>query len=376
MVVEIGKNIKQSKGYKAFVPAPFPPKGIFDLSPKIIIKAAEASALIGKLDGITDTLPDVDFFLKMFVAKDAASSAQIEGTKATLVDAIEMNIGVPTEETDAGDILYYVKALNYGIERVKKFPISLRLIKEIHKELMLGARATHFSDPGEFRHSQNYIGGTSPANAHFVPPPVTEMIRALGDFEKFLHDKTKTMPLIYIALMHAQFEAMHPFLDGNGRAGRLLVTLLSLDRKLLERPVLFLSSYFKKHQKVYYTRLNDYHDGSVEEWLDFFFDGVIETAKESIEISKKIRALRDRDMLKIQALGKREAESGVVVLPRLFADPIITVKNIMDWTRFTRKGAMNVIERFVNLEILTPRDEEATYDKAYGYKDYLDIFTK
>ena len=250
MKIEIGQNIKQIQGFSAFVPHSFPPKGILELSQAILIKAAEADRLIGKLDGITHTLPDVEFFLSMFVAKDATSSSQIEGTKASMADAIEMNAGVAIKKTDADDILFYIKALNYGIERLKEFSLSLRLIREIHSQLMTDARATHFADPGEFRKSQNWIGGTTPNNASFVPPTVGEMNKALNDLEKFLHNEKLTLPLIHTALTHAQFETIHPFLDGNGRTGRLLITMLLCHRNMLERPVLFLSSYFKKHQKL------------------------------------------------------------------------------------------------------------------------------
>lgn len=376
MNIEIGKKIKQKEGFFALVPNPFPPNGLFEMPQKILLKTAEADRLVGKLDGITHTLPDVDFFLRMFVVKDATSSAQIEGTKATIVDAIELESGIDSKETDADDILYYIKALEYGTKRLNDFPLSLRLIREIHKELMTGARSTHFSDPGEFRKSQNWIGGTRPDNAHFVPSPVDEMKCALDDLEKFLYEEKKILPLIHIGITHGQFETIHPFLDGNGRTGRLLITLLLCHRNLLEKPVLFLSSYFKKHQKVYYQKLDDYHNGSVESWVDFFLDGVIETAQESIEISCKIRELRDTDMKKIQALAKRESESGVLVLSHLFGMPIVNTRRVMEWTGFTRAGAQRVIDRFIKLGILQIQDEKDTYDRSYIYRKYVDIFLK
>ncbi len=376
MNIEICKKIKQKEGFFASIPVSFPPKGILNIPQKLLNKADKAGRLVSKLDGITHILPDIDFFLKIFVAKDATSSAQIEGTKATIVDAIEMDAGVDGKQTDAGDIIFYIKALNYGIERINKLPLSLRFIKELHSELMTGARATHFSDPGEFRKTQNWIGGTNPGNASFVPPPADEMQLALNDFESFFRNEELTIPLIHIALVHAQFETIHPFLDGNGRTGRLLITLLLCYQKMLERPVLFLSSYFKKHQKIYYEKLNGYHnDGKVVEWLEFFFDGVIETANESIAISKKIRKLRDNDMAKILALAKRESESGILVLPKLYGNPIINTKKIMEWTGFTRAGAQKLIDRFIKLGILKLAEENDSYDRKYIYKDYLDAFT-
>ncbi|MDP2210849.1 MAG: Fic family protein [Candidatus Aquicultor sp.] len=374
MKIEIGRYQQQKEDYSAFVPGAFPPKGIFDYAQETLIKAAEAGHLIGKLDGITHMLPDVDFFLYMFVAKDATSSAQIEGTKATIVDAIEMDAGIATQQTDASDILYYIKALHYGTGRLKEFPLSLRLIREIHSQLIEGARTSHFADPGQFRRSQNWIGGTAPSNASYVPPTVDEMNRALSDFEKFLHAKLQAPPLLRIALTHAQFETIHPFLDGNGRTGRLLITMLLCHWNLLERPVLFLSSYFKKHQKVYYSKLDSYHDGQVEEWINFFLDGVIETANESIKISKQITTLRVDDMAKIQSLAKRESVSGVLILRKLFSSPIIGTRNIMEWTGFSRAGAQKAIDRFVNLGILQVRDETEKYDRSYTYDEYLNIF--
>jgi Fic family protein len=374
MNTEIGKNIKQKEGFSTFVPHPFPPKGLFEVPQNVLLKTAEADRLIGKLDGITHTLPDVDFFLRMFVAKDATSSAQIEGTRATIIDALEMESGVATKETDAEDIIYYIQALDYGMKRLDDLPLSTRLIKEIHSQLMTGARSTHFSDPGEFRKTQNWIGGTKPSDAHFVPPPVEEMNRALNDFEKFLHEEQSVLPLIHVGIMHAQFETIHPFLDGNGRTGRLLITLLLCHRKLLERPVLFLSSYFKKHQKFYYQKLDDYHKGDVENWMSFFLEGVIETAGEAIEISRKIRKLRDDDMAKIQALAKRESESGVLVLSRLFGMPIVNTRRVMEWTGFTRAGAQRVIDRFINLGILEAQGEKGAYDRSYIYRRYVRVF--
>ncbi len=250
-IVEIGKYVSQPTGYKAFIPNPFPPKNGFDFSNDLILKANESTLKLGKLDGITQLLPDVDFFIFMYIRKDAASSSQIEGTKATLIDAIEAegNIG-ENLPSDVDDILHYIKALNYGLNRLKDFPLSLRLIKEIHKELMTGARTTHFSDPGNFRKTQNWIGGTSLKNATFVPPPPYEMNASLDDFEKFLHSKDNILPIIKCGIIHAQFETIHPFLDGNGRTGRMLITIYLHKEKLLEKPVLFLSDYFKRYRSV------------------------------------------------------------------------------------------------------------------------------
>lgn len=375
----IGQLKEQKEGFKAFVPAPFPPDGGFEFDPKIIKKSDEATRLLGKLDGITKLLPDVDFFLSMYLRKDAASSSQIEGTMATMIDAIEAEVQSSTKiPEDVDDILHYIKALNYGMQRVQQdnFPMSLRFIRELHKQLMDKARTTHYSDPGEFRKSQNWIGGTRPDNARFVPPPVEEMHKALTDLEKFMHNDDPTLTLIKAALIHAQFETIHPFLDGNGRTGRMIITFYLWKEGYLEKPVLFLSSYFKKHQKVYYERLFGYHFGNVADWVDFFLDGVIEIANEAIEIVSKITELREKDVTKIQQLSKRASESAALVLPKLFAQPIVNVSVIQKWTGFNRAGSQTVIKRFIDMGILTQKDKDKKYGKSYIYKKYVDIFAE
>jgi Fic family protein len=376
-MVKIGEKIKQQEGFEAFVPHSFPPKQGFNFSTKILKKATEAARLLGKLDGITKLLPDVDFFLLMYLRKDAASSSQIEGTMATMIDAIEAEVNVKANvPKDVDDILHYIKALNYGIKRVTadNFPMTLRFIRELHQQLMRGARITHFSDPGEFRRSQNWIGGTRPDNARFVPPPVDDMNRALNDLEKFMHDDDTTHTVIKAGLLHAQFETIHPFLDGNGRTGRMLIPFYLWKEGFLEKPVLFLSSYFKKHQQVYYEKLEGYHSGNVAEWVEFFLEGVIEIANEAIDIVGKITVLRDKDTAKIQTLGKRASESAVMVLPKLYAQPIVNVKLVQDFTGFTRAGAQTVINRFIEKGILSPKDKDIKYGQSYVYREYLNIF--
>lgn len=362
--------------YKAFVPHPFPPKDGFNLSHKLILKADEATRLIGKLDGITELLPDLDFFLTMYVRKDAASSSQIEGTMATMIDAIEAESktkeGLPE---DVDDITHYIGALNYGLKRLKDLPLSLRLIKEMHKQLMEGARSTHFANPGEFRSSQNWIKGTTPANAKFVPPPAGNMKNALDDLEKFIHDERYLTPIIKAAFIHGQFETIHPFLDGNGRTGRMIITLYFSLSNLLEHPVLFLASFFKQHQDLYYEKIDGYHNGKVEAWVDFFLDGVINVSKQAIETVKAITSLRESDLLKIQSLGKTASESATMILPKLYKLPIVNVAQIQEWTGFSRQGAQNVIDRFVELGILELKDESVTYGRSYIYRKYVDIFS-
>lgn len=365
----------QTQGYKAFIPNKFPPKGWFVFSTKIIQKANQASLLLRKLDWITLLLPDVDFFLYMYIRKDAASSSQIEWTQATMIDVIEAEWN--TSEylpSDVDDILHYIKALNYWMVRLKDFPFSLRVIKELHKELMDDARSTHFSDPWNFRNSQNWIWWTSPANARFVPPPVHHMHSALSDLEEFLHKQNPILPILKAWIIHAQFETIHPFLDWNGRTWRMLITLFLWIENLLEKPVLFLSSYFKKHKQVYYEWLNQYTNNGIEKWLDFFLDGIIETSNDAITTVKKITKLREQDMQKIQCLSKSSSEVSMKIILELFKLPIVNVAKIQEWTWFTRQWAQKVIDRFVDMKILKIKDESKNYWRSFIYSEYVNIF--
>ena len=377
---KIGVYKTQPEGFKAFVLESFPPKDTLVFSPAIQQKHAEAMRLLGKLDGITALLPDRDYFLEMFVRKDASSSSQIEGTQASISDAIEaLNIERRNNlPQDVDDILHYIEALNYGLERAKDFPFSLRFIRELHEKLMTGARNTHNPFPGEFRRTQNWIGGTRPDNARFVPPPIREMNQALNDLEKFIHADDEYLPLIKAGLLHAQFETIHPFLDGNGRTGRMLVTMFLWYRRLLEMPVLYLSTYFKKHQETYYEKLNAYHseNGNVEEWVEFFLDGVIDIANSSIETCRKITELRERDMRKAQKLGKATAPKTLDMIRFLYKMPTVGIADVVNQTGYSRPSAYKLIDRLVDMNILYPADENDGYGKKYTYKDYVEVFAE
>jgi Fic family protein len=377
----LGQFVQQPSGYKAFIPLPFPPGPFSSFPCYLEIKHGKAMHLIGKLDGISQLLPDKDFFLLMFIRKEATSSSQIEGTQATIADAIEAAV-LPksAQASDVEDILHYIHALNYGLERFKTLPFSIRLIKELHKELMDGARFTQNPFPGEVRYTQNWIGGTSPLNASFAPPPPHELAQLLGDLEKFIHEKTDHFPpLIKAALLHAQFETIHPFTDGNGRTGRLLITLFLWQQKLLELPLLYLSDFFKTHQKVYYEKLQGYHSdpAQVEAWLDFFLEGVITTAESAIQIAAKIVSMREGDMAKTHKLGKTAATTAIEVLRNLFRQPIVDVTKIQEWAKVkTRAGAQKIIDRLIKMDILIQRDPQKTYGRTYEYRAYLQLFEK
>jgi len=376
--MKVGQLIQQATGYKAFIPDKFPQKEYINLNSKTQRLHAKASLMLGKLDGITQLLPDLDFFIFMYIRKEAARSSEIEGTRATMIDVIksEAEIGNKLPE-DVDRILHYIKAMNYGLRRVEKLPLSLRFIREVHKVLLEGTMDAPGKTPGEFRKSQNWIGGGSPNTAKFVPPPPSEMMRSLDDLEKFLYSEDEYPPLMKAALVHAQFETVHPFLDGNGRTGRLLTTFYLCKLGVLERPVLYLSEYFLNNQQAYYDALNAYHseNGDISVWLDFFLDGVAIIAAEAVEMSKKINELSKKDTGKIQSLGRR-AKTGIIVLESLYKLPIVNVRKIEEWTGLSRTQANELVNKLIDLGILEQRNKNIEYGREFWYKEYLSLFTK
>lgn len=378
---KLGHLVQQPAGYKAYIPLPFPPQEPLELSSALQVKIEQAMRWLGKLDGISLLLPDRDFFLQMFVRKEATASNQIEGTQADIVDAIEAEVAAcKILDSDAEDILYYVRALNYGLERAKTLPISNRLIKEIHEKLTKGARTTQNPHPGEFRYTQNWIGGTSPSNAKFVPPPKDDMLQAMSDLERFIHAKNESLSsLVKAALLHAQFETIHPFVDGNGRTGRLLITLFLWQQKLLEIPLLYLSEFFKKHEDIYRERLHAYHENpsGVLSWIDFFVEGVSATSISAISLASEIIEIYKRDTAKILKLGKTAATTATEILRNLYGQPIVDVAKIQEWSKFsTRTGSQKIINRLIDLDILTQRSPEKKYGRMYEYRSYLKLFQR
>jgi Fic family protein len=302
----------------------------------------------------------------MYVRKEATLSSNIEGTKATMHDSLKADIniteGVPR---DVENILHYVQAVHYGLERLKDVPLILRVIRELHHLLMAGTTEGVGKTPGESRKTQNWIGGTRPDNADFVPPPVHGLGRVLSDLEKFLNNKQSYPALINAALMHAQFETIHPFLDGNGRTGRLLIALYLYQQKVLEYPILYLSEYFKRHRDTYFTKLSGYHNkGEVEEWVQFFLEGVADVAKEATIVSKQIIAIREKDMTTVYALGGKQAPNAIKLLRGLYSQPIIDVATTEKITGLSRPAANQLIKKFVELGILQQTDESVALWKT------------
>lgn len=375
-MITIGRYIKQKGNYKAFIPEKFPPKGLVFHDPKIIKLLSDANLLLGKLDGMAKLLPDIDFFIFMYIKKESTYSSQIEGTKARLTDALQAEVEkTPGLPDDVDDILHYINAMNDGLRRLEKLPLSLRLIKEVHQVLLTKARASSFPYPGEFRKVQNWIMGTNPADAHFVPPPPEYVMHAMSDLEKFFYSYEDIPILIKVALIHSQFETIHPFVDGNGRTGRLLITFYLCQQKVLERPVLYLSEHFKKHQELYFSMLDEYRKGNISSWLKFFLKGVVTVAKEAIETSDRIIDLREKDMQKVSSLG-RASKNAIVLLKNLYKLPIINVRKIQEVTNLSREASNRLVKRFIRLGLLHPKEKGKKYGRMFVYKEYLDLFEK
>lgn len=374
-----GRVTTTQTGYQTFIPNNLPP------SPSIVIDAemqyllSAADRKLGRLDGITRILPNPDLFLAMYVKKEAVLSSQIEGTQASLVDVLN----APTKEEepkkngDVKDVVNYVNAINYGLDRLKELPLSLRLIREIHEVLLRGVRGSDKS-PGEFRKTQNWIGpqGCTLATATFVPPPVEEMKAAMGELEKFFYDESFIPPLIKIAMIHAQFETIHPFLDGNGRVGRLLITFWLCQQDILSQPLLYLSYYFKHHRTEYYDRLMSVRlNGDWENWIKFFLRGVAEVSDESINSATAIIALKDRFAKKladIQGTGVNHQK----LLDYLFQAPVIDRKQVTDVLGVSSPTAGTLLDSFCELGILTDSTPEKQRNKVYYFNDYLAILEK
>lgn len=362
--------------YQAFVPATLPPKPTLDME-QLSSLLASASAALGRLDGLAGFLPDIGLFIYMYVRKEALLSSQIEGTQSSFSDLLihesEAAPGAPSEE-DVQDVSNYIAALNHGLERMRGgFPLSLRLIREIHETLLSKGRGST-KMPGEFRRSQNWIGGPRPSKARFVPPPPERLEECLSAFEEFLHADDDGLPvLIRAALAHVQFETIHPFLDGNGRVGRLLITFLLCADGVLKEPILYLSLWFKTRRDEYYDQLQYIRDtGDWEEWVSFFLRGVIETADQGVATARRILDLFDADLHRVEtALGKA-APSALKILAHMRKKPVIAPKDLvapLGLTMPTINTALQHLEKAGIMQEITGRQR----DRLFAYKAYLAI---
>lgn len=361
---------------RAFVPSPLPPVPPIDLN-GLTSELERATLAIGRLDGVTSILPAPPLFIFMYVRKEALLSSQIEGTQSSLSDLLlfeadEMPL-VPLD--DVQEVSNYIAALQHGLNRLKEgFPLSLRLIREIHGVLLDGGRGAT-AQPGEFRTSQNWIGGTRPGNAAYVPPPPAELMSCLDGFERFLHADDGMSTIIRAALAHVQFESIHPFLDGNGRLGRLLITLLMVNRNVLREPTLYLSLYFKRHRQLYYEHLQAVRlKGDWESWLRFFLEGVIETGEQATQTAHDLLALFEIDNQKIQTLGRGAASAAMVhqLLQRRALTTIQKASSELALSEPTINGALGNLASLGIVREITGKQRR----RVYSYEAYLQILTK
>jgi Fic family protein len=339
---------------------------------------SDADRALGRLDGSIQTLPNPDLFVYMYVRKEAVLSSQIEGTQSSLQDLIaaEANVLAADSPKDVEEVVNYVAAMNHGLARLAELPVSVRLIKEIHAHLLHGVRGSHLT-PGELRTSQNWIGpgGCTLKDATFVPPPPAEVPAALGQLERFIHSDVPLPLLIKIGLAHAQFETIHPFLDGNGRVGRLLITFLLCEKEILVKPVLYLSHYFKRHRAEYYERLQAVRDaGAWEAWLEFFLKGIADVSREATDTARKILALREEHRGVITATLGRAAGNGHRVLERLYESPVLSVAEVQQMTGTTYPAANQLVGKLVDVGILSEFTGQAR-NRRFRYRKYIDLFS-
>jgi len=372
-----GRYVRQAAGYRAFIPAPLPPNPRLRLEGELQALLSQADRALGRLDGSIQTLPHPDLFVAMYVRKEAVLSSQIEGTQSSLQDvlAAEARVLSPDRPDDVDEVFNYVGAMNYGLERLDTLPVSVRLIREIHERLLTGVRGQHLT-PGEPRTSQNWIGpgGCTLAEATFVPPPPHELPRLLGELELFLHDDSPLPLLIRIGLAHAQFETIHPFLDGNGRIGRLLITFLLCEKDVLQKPVLYLSHYFKRYRQQYYDHLQAIRDhGAWEPWLAFFLKGVFEVSQQATETARQILLLRERHRQIITDSFGRAAGNGHRVLEHLYQHPIVAVTEVQELIQTSYPAANNLVAQFVTHGVLHEMTGQKR-NRRFIYRDYIDLF--
>lgn len=365
-----GHKIRCSEGYSAFIPNPLPPEISWTI--RLSNALSDADRLIGKLAGEGGQLSNPHLLMRPFIKREAVLSSRIEGTQATLGELLAKEAGANVERSpdDLREVANYVVALEYGIKRLKTLPLSLRLISELHKHLMKGVRGGH-ATPDEFRRTQNWIGkpGSTLFTASYVPPSPNELMNCLGEFEKFLHDKTLP-PLVHIALIHYQFEAIHPFLDGNGRVGRLLITLFLIERNILPTPLLYLSAFFEATRRDYYDMLTGIHERAEwEDWLEYFFNGVARQSEDALSraerINKKLMGWR-------KSIVDASSKTPSLLIDMVAANPFITVKGVAEKLKIAFTTAQRAIDRLEKLKILK-KEGNARRDRVYCARDILDI---
>lgn len=359
--------------YKYFMPSLLPDIFEFD-DPNINVLLEDATQKLGELNAYSLLVPDIDFFIKMHEVKEATESSRIEGTKTNINEAVMDEEDIqPERRDDWKEVQNYIKALNFAINEMHELPLATRLIKETHAVLLSGVRGEN-KTPGEIRHSQNWIGGETIRDARFVPPIHTEVDRYLSDLDHYLNDKALSTPiLIKAAIAHYQFETVHPFLDGNGRMGRLLIVLYLINRKKLSRPVLYLSDYFSKHRQGYYSALDAVRfDGDLEHWVKFFLVAVADTAKKSCETLQKIIGLREQTQRKIIDNGKR-VQNSTKVIEAMYSRPIMSIGEIATEIGVSYQAANEIVKDLATLDVVK-ETTGALRGKNYAFEEYLNLF--
>ncbi len=366
-------NLSDEAMYKSFRPAPLPP--VIDMDNEMVFLLTSATKALATLDTLSLYIPNMNLFVSMYVRKEALLSSQIEGTQATLEDVLDPLIEKNANQNVA-DVVNYIKATEFALERMNTLPLCNRLIKETHEVLMSGVRGQE-KNPGEFRTSQNWIGaaGSSLKNARYIPPNPEDMINAMSDLEKYINSDDSLDLLIQAALLHYQFETIHPFLDGNGRVGRLLITLFLMEKKVLNSPALYISYYLKKNRIEYYDRMSEVRNkDNYEQWIKFFLNAIKESADESVDTIKKLSKLHDANIKKIDAMG-RAAKNARAVFDYLEQNPIIDIGKTAEELNLAFSTVSLAVNRLVDAGILI-QTNNANRNRVFAYEDYLEILRK
>lgn len=365
-------NLSGDMAYKSFMPAVLPPKPPIELNSDIVEILVRANKQLALLEAITSRIPNMDLFISMYVRKEALMSSQIEGTQATLEDVFDPNLEENTNRP-VGDVVNYIKAMDYATNRLKELPLCNRLIKEVHEVLLQGVRGQNKS-PGEFRHSQNWIGaaGCNLRNARYIPPSVEDMEQAMSDLEKYINEDDTLDTLIRAGLIHYQFETIHPFLDGNGRIGRMLIALFLMEKKVLTAPALYISYFLKKNRIEYYDRMNEVRlKGNYEQWIKFFLEAVYESAKDATETIDKLVALHDKNYGAVEKLGRR-AKNAIRVFEYLESNPIIEIQKTSKELKVAFNTMSGIVKDLVHIGILEQTSTQSR-NRTFVYKEYLEI---
>ena len=366
-------NLSGEAMYKSFRPAPLPP--VIDMDNEMVSLLTSATKALATLDTLSSCIPNMNMFVSMYVRKEALLSSQIEGTQATLEDVLDPLIEKNANQNVA-DVVNYIKATEFALERMNTLPLGNRLIKETHEVLMSGVRGQE-KNPGEFRTSQNWIGaaGSSLKNARYIPPNPEDMINAMSDLEKYINSDDSLDLLIQAALLHYQFETIHPFLDGNGHVGRLLITLFLMEKKVLNSPALYISYYLKKNRIEYYDRMSEVRNkDNYEQWVKFFLNAIKESADESVDTIKKLSVLHDANIEKISAMG-RATKNARAVFDYLEQNPIIDIGKTAEELNLAFSTVSLAVNRLVDAEILI-QTNNANRNRVFAYEDYLAILRK